>query len=153
MPKILLVDDDQNTRILYSRELMEDGYEILSAAGPKEALELFRSERPELVILDLRMPSMDGLEILSRLLSIDRRVPVVLFSAYSFYRDNFLSWSADAFIDKSSDLSQLKDVIRDLLVRRRPPFSADNTGKRNRVGSLPEAVENPVLPMLCATNP
>jgi DNA-binding response OmpR family regulator len=152
MPKILLVDDDRNTRILYSRELIEEGYDVLQAAGPAEALELFRSQRPLLVILDLRMPHMDGLEVLSRLLSIDRRVPIILFSAYSFYQDNFLSWAADAFLEKSSDLSRLKDVIRGLLGHH-PASSADITEKRDPKNLLPETAELPLLPILCTSNP
>jgi DNA-binding response OmpR family regulator len=150
MPKILLVDDDRNTRILYSRELIDEGYEIVSAAGSGEALEIFRSQRPDIVILDLRMPSPDGLEVLSRMLSIDRRVPIILFSAYSSYRDNFLTWSADDFIEKSSDLSQLKDGICRLLGRG-PASSKENTEKLGPTGFVRD--EHRLSPMLCPTTP
>ena len=121
MSRILVVDDEKNTGLLYMRELTDQGYEVTIAANGREALEQFLSDRPDLVVLDIRMPGMDGLEVLGRLLSIDRRAPIVLFSAYaSFYQDNFLSWSADAFIPKSSDLSELKCAIRDRLLQCAP---------------------------------
>ncbi len=115
MPRIMIVDDERSTLLLYARELRDEGYEITQATNPREALERFRSERPDLVVLDIRMPGMDGLEVLGRLLSIDRKVPIVLVSAYSFYRDNFLSWAADAYVSKSSDLSEIKNTIKFLL--------------------------------------
>ena len=104
----------------------EEGYEVATAADGREALERFKADRPDLVVLDVRMPEMDGLEVLARMLSIDRHVPVILFSAYSFYQDNFLSWSADAFISKSSDLSKLKTAIRESLSRRAPAMAASS---------------------------
>lgn len=118
MAKILVVDDEENTLLLYKRELTDEGYEVTTAANAREALELVRSDRPDLVILDIRMPAMDGLEVLPRMLSIDRRLPILLNSAHPSYRDNFLSWSADDFIIKSSDLSELKCAIKNRLPGR-----------------------------------
>ena len=115
MTRILVVDDDRNTLLLYQRELADEGYEITTAAGAREALESFRADRPNLVVLDVRMPIMDGLEVLGRMLAIDRRVPIILCSAHLFYRDNFLSWSADVFVAKSSDLTELKTAVKDRL--------------------------------------
>jgi len=61
---------------------------------------------------------MDGLEVLARIMSIDRRVPIVLNSGYSSYRNNFLSWAADAYVVKSPDPSELKRIINNLLRHR-----------------------------------
>ncbi len=115
MKRILIVDDDKNTLQLYARELAELGYDITTANNAREAPDRFRSNRPDLVLLDIRMPGMDGLEVLARILSLDRHVPVVLTSAYTHFRDNFLSWAADAYITKSSDLSELKETVARLL--------------------------------------
>jgi len=115
MAKILVVDDDLGMRLLYSRELADEGYDVSCASSPREALEQFRSGHPDLVILDIRLPGMDGLEVLGRMLSIDRKTPIVLLSAYSFYRENFLSWAADAYLSKSSDTSELKRIVKRLL--------------------------------------
>jgi len=115
MKKILVVDDEKNIRNLYEKELQDEGYAVTLAGNGREALEHFNSDRPDLVVLDIRMPGMDGLEALGKLLAEDPKVPVVLNSAYSSYKDNFLSWSADAYVVKSSDLTELKDTIRRLL--------------------------------------
>ena len=63
----------------------------------------------------IRMPGTDGIETLRRLLAEDRGVPVILHSAYSSYKDNFLSWSASAYVEKSSSLVELKRTIKKLL--------------------------------------
>jgi CheY-like chemotaxis protein len=118
MAKILVVDNEENALLLYKRELTDEGYEVMTAANAREALERVRSDRPDLVVLDIRMPGMDGLEVLPRMLSIDRRLPILLNSAYPYYWDNFLSWSADDFIIKSSDLSALKCAIKSRLPGR-----------------------------------
>ena len=115
MKKILVVDDEKNIRTLYEKELQDEGYAVTLAGNGREALEHFNRDRPDLVVLDIRMPGMDGLEALGKLLAEDPKVPVVLNSAYSSYKDNFLSWSADAYVVKSSDLTELKDTIRRLL--------------------------------------
>jgi DNA-binding response OmpR family regulator len=122
---ILVVDDDRNMRLLYERELGSEEYRVIGAANARQALECYRNENPDLVVLDLHMPGgMDGLELLGRILSIDRRVPIVLVSSYSYYRDNYLSWAADAYVLKSSDLSELKNTVQQLLDSR--PEVPDN---------------------------
>jgi len=115
MTKILVVDDEKNIRALYEKELEDEGYQVELASNAAQALESFKADRPDLVVLDIRMPGMDGLEALGKLLSEDRKVPVILNSAYSSYKDNFLSWAADAYVVKSSDLDELKRTIRELL--------------------------------------
>ena len=122
MTKILVVDDEKNIRSLYEKELQDEGYAVALAGNGREALERFTGDHPNLVVLDIRMPGMDGLEVLGKLREKDPKVPVVLNTAYSLYKDNFLSWSADAYVVKSSDLTELKETIRHLL-RARPDIS------------------------------
>ena len=76
-----------------------------------------------MVVLDIAMPGMDGIETLGRVLSKDNRLPVILHTAYATYKDNFMTWSADAYVVKSSDLSELKSEISRVLAKRReePP--------------------------------
>jgi len=64
------------------------------------------------------MPGPDGLETMGRMLSQDNRLPVILNTAYSSYKESFLSWSADAYVVKSSDLTELKTKIREVLDAR-----------------------------------
>jgi len=115
MVKILCVDDDSSLLFLYQEELSEEGYEVIVAGNGKEALEKYDRESPHLVILDIRMPITDGLETLNALLGRNRQLPVILNTAYSTYRDNFMTWGAEAYVIKSSDLSKLKKKIRKVL--------------------------------------
>ncbi|MBM3789642.1 MAG: response regulator [Acidobacteria bacterium] len=119
MAKILVVDDQKNLLALYRKELQEEGHEVVTAVTAREALQRFAEDRPDLVVLDIRLPGMDGLEAAGQLMSIDRQVPVVFNTAYGCFRDNFLSWLADAYVDKSSDLDELKQAIRNLLSTRK----------------------------------
>lgn len=80
-----------------------------------ECLEKVDSFKPDLVILDIRMPSIDGLETLNQILGKNNLIPVIINSAYSSYKDNFMSWSADAYIIKSGDLTELKDKVKELI--------------------------------------
>jgi DNA-binding response OmpR family regulator len=118
MVKILLVDDESNSFDICQRELEAEGYEVATAVTGLAALELFKSQHPDLVILEARLSGMDGLELTGHLLSIDRHVPVIIRSAYTSYRENYLSWLAAAYLDKASDLAELKHTIRELLENR-----------------------------------
>jgi len=115
MKKILVVEDEESQRILYDEELSEMGYEVRLATNGEEALQMARKERPDLVILDIMMPGMSGLETLRELLNDDPRVPVIIHTAYSHYKDNFMSWAAEEYIVKSSDLTELKNAVRRIL--------------------------------------
>lgn len=126
MEKILCVDDDLNLLLLYQEELSEEGYEVVVARNGKETLAKYDQESPDLVVLDIRMPVMDGLETLNDLLGRNRQIPVILNTAYSMYRDNFMTWGAEAYVLKSSDLTELKEKIREALRKR----------KKNKEGKL-----------------
>jgi len=112
MSKILLTEDQEDQRALYTDVLTEAGYEVIAAASAAEALKLFASSKPDLVVLDIQMPGMDGIETLSKILAKDRQIPVILYSAYPAYKANFLTWGADAFVTKSGDPCELVEAVR-----------------------------------------
>jgi CheY-like chemotaxis protein len=118
MAKLLVVEDDRNHQLLLQEELTEEGHEVVLAKSGEEALELIETAAPDLVVLDIAMPGMDGVEALGRILSRDNRLPVILHTAYATYKDNFMTWSADAYVVKSSDRSELKIEIERVLARR-----------------------------------
>jgi CheY-like chemotaxis protein len=120
MGLLLVVEDDRNQRLLLQEELEGEGYSVLSATNGEEALARVRMTMPDLVVLDIHMRGMDGLELLGKLLGINNRLPVVIHTAYDSYQDNFMSWAADAYVLKQSDLSELKATIRRLLGEREP---------------------------------
>lgn len=115
MKTVLVADDEVSIRKLYQRELQDEGYNVVFATNGQEAIQKARDAAPDLVIMDVRMPGMDGLEAMGRILEENNQIPVVINTAYSAYKDSFLSWSADAYVTKSSDLTELKDTVRSIL--------------------------------------
>ena len=128
MATVLIVDDDQNQRVLYREELRHEGYNVREAADGQEAIAMVRDGGIDVVVLDIAMPGTDGVETLSRILDIDNKMPVVLNTAYSGYKDDFMTWAADAYVVKSSDLSGLKNRIAEALRKRgvAPPTPAED---------------------------
>ena len=118
MKKILIVEDEQHQRELYAMELQEEGYEVDQAANGKEAVDKVKVNKYDCVVLDIRMPEMDGIEALVKILSRDKKVPIIIYTAYSNYKSNFMTWTADAYITKSSNLKELKDKIKELVSAR-----------------------------------
>ena len=121
MSKILVVDDERSLRMLYSKDLEKDGHTVVTAGSAEECLERLEDERPDLVVLDIRMPGMDGIEAMGRILDRRPNLPVVLNSAYLSYRENFLSWTADAYVVKSSDTGELRSTVGQVLQARGTP--------------------------------
>jgi CheY-like chemotaxis protein len=119
MAKLMVVEDDKNQRLLYEQELGEEGHEVILAPGGREALDMLEDVAPDLIILDISMPGMDGIETLGKVLGRESDIPVILNTAYSSYKDNFMTWSADAYVVKSSDLSELKEKITEILEQRK----------------------------------
>ncbi len=115
MTTILLVEDNKNQRLLYEQELRFEGYGIVTAADGKDALNKVQEQPIDLVVMDIYMPGMDGIETMGRILSKNLGIPIVINTAYSRYKDNYMSWIADAYIVKSSDLTELKNEIKKLL--------------------------------------
>jgi DNA-binding response OmpR family regulator len=117
MKTILVVDDDEAIRTLLQEELEDEGYKVLIATNARDALKMVADEPLDLVVLDIRMPGMDGLEALPRILGIKEGLPVIMNTAYTQYQDSFMSWAADAYVVKSSDLTELKEKIKELVNR------------------------------------
>ena len=112
MKKILVADDEMSIRLLYSEELKEEGYEVYMASNGREALEVVEKIPLDLVILDIKMPEMDGIEALRQIKEKRPGLPVVLSTAYGEYRQDFATWASDEYLVKSSDLEDLKAVVR-----------------------------------------
>lgn len=115
---ILLVEDDRNQRLLYETELTAEGHDVIVASDGREAMEKVQQHCPDLVVMDIAMPNMDGIEALGRILAEDNQIPIILNTAYASYKDNFMSWAADAYVVKSSDMKELKRAITRTLETR-----------------------------------
>ncbi len=112
---ILVVDDEESIRFLYREELEDEGYRVITASDGEEALRKVRKDKPDLITLDIRMPGMDGIEVLHRIRDMDKEIPVIMSTAYGEYRYNFNVWASDAYVTKTANLDELKENIRRLL--------------------------------------
>ena len=84
MPKILVVDDQEHIRLLYSEELNEAGYEVITAASGYKLLETIGDEKPDLIILDIKMPDYNGLDLLQDIRNHFYDLPIILFEYIRF---------------------------------------------------------------------
>ncbi|MBM4287985.1 MAG: response regulator [Deltaproteobacteria bacterium] len=112
MKRILVADDEMSIRLLYSEELREEGYEVFTASNGIEALEVVDKEPLDLIILDIKMPEMSGIEVLRQIKEKYPNLPVLLSSAYSEYKQDFGTWASEEYLVKSSDLEDLKAAVR-----------------------------------------
>lgn len=112
MNPILVVEDEVYLLELYADELKSAGFEVRPVTSGKEALELVKTQRPGLVVLDIKLGDMDGLRVLEEIKGHDRTIPVILNSAYAVYKDDFSSWIADEYILKSSDVAELISKVK-----------------------------------------
>lgn len=112
MAKVLVVDDEEHIRMLYSEELSEEGYKVWAAATGHELLRRIKSLQPEVVVLDIRLVDYDGLELLQEIRNQYHDLPVILCTAYDTYKEDPKSIAADYYVVKSFDLSELKMAIQ-----------------------------------------
>lgn len=115
MKKILLVDDEEGIQLLYQEEFQDAGYEVVSAFTGEEALEKFRTEAPDLVILDIQMPGMNGIEVLRQMKMMAPQLPIILSTAYHEYKQDLSAWASEEYIVKSPDLQKLKEAVHKYL--------------------------------------
>ncbi|UCC78803.1 MAG: response regulator [Candidatus Zixiibacteriota bacterium] len=115
MHSILVVEDEKNLLDLYRNEFEDVGYTVHPAETGRDAIDSVKKKRPDLVILDIKLTDMEGLQVLDEIKAIDKTIPVIINSAYSVYKSDFSSWMADDYIVKSSDLSVLLNKVRELI--------------------------------------
>jgi DNA-binding response OmpR family regulator len=120
MPKILIVDDEEGIRMLYSMELQDEGYEVLTLPDGKELLQVVESESPDCIVLDIKMREYNGLDLLQQIRKEHYDLPVILNSAYSSFKVDLKAVAADYYVVKSSDLSELKEKLKIALETRIP---------------------------------
>ncbi len=117
--KILIVDDDATMVNLLSTILEIDGFQAKSSLSGKEAFQVISRDLPDLVLLDIMMPEMDGFEVLARLRSdpVTKKLPIIMLTARTDDKDIFEGWKrgADEYVTKPFDPRQLVDTIRTVL--------------------------------------
>jgi two-component system, NtrC family, response regulator AtoC len=124
--QILVVDDEPNLRRVLSAQLARDGYDVHTAEDGERALSLLQENHIDLVITDLRMPKMDGMELLRRALSLDAELPVVMITAHGTVDNAVEALKTGAFdyITKPFDQSEVRTIVKKAL-RTRDLAAAD----------------------------
>jgi DNA-binding NtrC family response regulator len=118
MSRLLVVDDEANIRLLYTEELAEEGFEVVTAASITEATERLQEGAFDLAVLDIKLKNESGIELLQQLVKERHDMPVILCSAFSCYKDDFSAWLADGYVVKSGDLTELKHEIARVLAKK-----------------------------------
>ena len=122
MAKILLVEDEPGIREMLTRRLVKRGYEVMVASDGEEACRLVASARPDLVLMDMKMPVLDGQEATRRLKADEgtRPIPVIGLSCYAMHGDQekALAAGCDEYETKPIDLNSLLGKMESLLQRR-----------------------------------
>ena len=124
MAKILIVDDEEHIRYLYSEELSEAGYEVITADSGYKLMERIEKEKPDLIVLDIMMPRKDGYILCAELKADEKtsNIPIVLLTAVgeavpttTYTHADGMSTEADEYIAKPIDTESLWKVVSDLL--------------------------------------
>lgn len=111
---ILVVDDEKDIRTLY-KELFGKDYKVITAKDGEDGIKQIFGKKPDLVILDIKMPKMNGLEVLRKAKSFYPSIPIILCTAFSSYKTVYAASLADAFVVKSPDLSELFETVHNFL--------------------------------------
>jgi CheY-like chemotaxis protein len=126
MKKILIVDDEEVIRMLYAEELEEEGYGVITTGTGHGLIELIGKEKPDLIVLDIKMAEHDGLDLLQDIRKDFYNIPVILCSAYSSFKGDLKSIAADYYVVKSADLTELKQKIK-MALEGHVPFDSSAT--------------------------
>jgi two-component system response regulator (stage 0 sporulation protein F) len=117
MAKILVVDDQLGVRRLLFETFREDHHEVEMAANGAEALQLLKTFEPDLILMDMKMPGMNGLETLGQIRALDQRVVVIMMTAYGDTQN--MEQAKDLgilfYMGKPFDLFELRERVREIL--------------------------------------
>lgn len=127
MPKILLVEDNEMNRDMLSRRLARKGYQVVLAVDGHSGVEMAQTERPDLVLMDMSLPVLDGWEATRRIKAnaATQHIPVIAFTAHAMSsdREKALEAGCDDYDTKPVELSRLLKKIEALLSRSQVPSS------------------------------
>lgn len=115
--KILVADDEQNIRSLLDDFLKDEGYEVVLAADGEQALQLAETENPQAIIMDIKMPGLDGIEVCKRLKEKEQTkfIPVIIITGFEDNKLDALNMGADDFVNKPFDMVELSIRVKSVL--------------------------------------
>lgn len=135
MPTLLIVDDEKNVLYALERGLRADGLRIVTAQTGKAGIGLVRGEKPDAVLLDVRLPDLSGLDVLQELRQIDPKLPVIVMTTHGTADTAIEAMQRGAFdyVLKPWDLDELTDLVdKALAAGRLSHVRADRAGVRQR---------------------
>ena len=117
MAKVLVIDDEQGIQSLLDTLLSRKGYDVVLADGGRKGLELFRRERPDVIVLDLNMPEMDGVAVLQQVRSHNPDQPVIILTGAGTpeKEQRVYALGVHEFVEKEFSLHRLGDALKRLL--------------------------------------
>ena len=118
MSRILLVEHEPSLWRFYAQELASDGDVVRTVEDGAGAIHELTRERPDVVVLDVGPPQSGGLDVVERMLAMDRTIPIVMNTTCRSYADEPLAWAVDAYVDKSRDTTELRAKVREVLCSR-----------------------------------
>jgi DNA-binding response OmpR family regulator len=115
--KILVADDEQEIRNLLDHFLKGQGYEVVLASDGNQALKLAAEENPQVIILDIKMPGLDGLEVCKRLKEKEQTklIPVIVITGFRDNKMAALNIGADDFVNKPFDMAEISSRVKSAL--------------------------------------
>jgi len=122
MAKVLVIDDEQGIRALLDTLLRRKGYDVIVAESGQKGLECFRRERPDVLVLDLKMPGMDGLTVLRQVRSLDPIMPVIILTGAGTAETEkrVRALGVTEYVEKEFSLHLLGDALKRLLKTPNP---------------------------------
>jgi two-component system OmpR family response regulator len=122
MAKVLVIDDEQGIRALLDTLLRRKGYDVIVAESGQKGLECFRRERPDVLVLDLKMPGMDGLTVLRQVRSLDPIMPVIILTGAGTAEteQRVRALGVTEYVEKEFSLHLLGDALKRLLKTPNP---------------------------------
>ena len=117
MAKVLVIDDEQGIRSLLDTLLSRKGFNVVLADGGRKGLELFRRERPDVIVLDLNMPEMDGVAVLQQVRSLNPDQPVIILTGAGTpeKEQRVHALGVSEFVEKEFSLHRLGDALKRVL--------------------------------------
>ena len=114
MHKIWVADDDDAIRMVLEESLNSAGFDVTLFCDADSLIENLKTDKPDLVITDIKMPGMDGIDVMNKIKDEKRDIPIILCSAYGQYKQGFRIWASDAYVVKSADLRELRLTIKEI---------------------------------------
>jgi len=126
MPKVLVVEDEKNMRMFLDILLREEGYDVLLADNGWAGLESYRRDHPDIILLDLNMPGLDGIAVLKEIRMVDLKQPVIIMTGDTNPETErkVRALGVSDFIVKGLSLQALTDVLKRLLETPAPEISS-----------------------------